>query len=280
MTRAPLSLAAGMVLDVPPAGAVDVAAAAGFDAVGLRFTRPSPDPDTATLRDVRRLCHERGMRILDVEFVRLTADGRYDELNRRLVDVAVELEAAHLLCVSLDDDDARTADGLASLAELAAGSDLVAVLEFMRFTAVRSLAAARAVVERTGRADVAILVDALHLARGGESPADVAALPRALVPYVQVCDAPARPPADTDEALGVEARTDRLLPGDGELPLVDLVSALPPDVPLSVEVLSDRLMDQHEPAHRAGLAMAATRRVLASVEFHGRDAGADVSPPA
>lgn len=258
----PLSLAAGMVLDAPAPQAVRVAARAGFDGVGLRFTRPTPDPDAATLAATRTACRETGVRVLDVEYVRLTADDRYDDVNRRLLDIAAELGAAHLLCVSLDPDPRRSADGLAALAERGAGSGLVPVLEFMRFTAVRSLAAARAVVEMTGRPDVGVLVDALHLARGGEGPGDVAEVPARLLPYVQVCDAPAAPPADTDDALGVEARTDRLLPGHGDLPLIDLLRVLPADLALSVEVLSDRLMSDHAPPERAALAMAATRAVL------------------
>jgi hypothetical protein len=41
-------------------------------------------------------------------------------------------------------------------------------------------------------------------------------------------------PTDTP-ALIREARTGRLLPGEGVLPLADLVAALPPDVPLAIE---------------------------------------------
>jgi hypothetical protein len=43
-------------------------------------------------------------------------------------------------------------------------------------------------------------------------------------------------PAPTDTpALIREARTGRLLPGEGVLPLNDLVAALPPGVPLAIE---------------------------------------------
>ena len=41
-------------------------------------------------------------------------------------------------------------------------------------------------------------------------------------------------PHDTP-ALIREARTGRLLPGEGALPLRELVAALPPDVPLAIE---------------------------------------------
>jgi len=58
----------------------------------------------------------------------------------------------------------------------------------------------------------------------------------ALFRYVQICDASSDMPAPTDTpALVREARTGRLLPGEGVLPLRDLVAALPPGLPLAIE---------------------------------------------
>src|SRR5207249_1674731 len=109
----------------------------------------------------------------------------------------------------------------------------------------RTLADAVRVVDRAGRPEGAVLVDALHLQRSGGTPADVAALAPQRLPYCQLCDAPAEPvwsggaqvlteaPADALAVALTEARTGRLMPGDGELPLRDLVDALPPDAALA-----------------------------------------------
>jgi sugar phosphate isomerase/epimerase len=73
-----------------------------------------------------------------------------------------------------------------------------------------------------------VIVDALHLARSGGTPADVAALVARTpgrFPVVHLCDAPAVPRSDSPEALAEESREDRLLPGDGELPLLRLLAA-------------------------------------------------------
>jgi hypothetical protein len=67
------------------------------------------------------------------------------------------------------------------------------------------------------------------------APADVAALPRRLLPYVQLCDGPFDPVQPPEDVALTEARTGRLLPGDGALPLRDLVAALPRDADLAVE---------------------------------------------
>ena len=76
----------------------------------------------------------------------------------------------------------------------------------------------------------------------------------------QICDAPKEPPPP--EGLVTEARTRRLLPGAGGLPLGPLMEALPAGVPLGVEV---PLAGQHpdlSPAARLEMLVSSTRRYL------------------
>src|SRR4051794_1554106 len=66
----------------------------------------------------------------------------------------------------------------------------------------------------------------------GASPRDaVPARPRGSLVSAQLGAAPAAVPANDDEAIR-EARTARLAPGDGALPLDALLRAVPPDVAL------------------------------------------------
>lgn len=256
-----ISMAAGMLLDVDPIAAVGVVAGAGFDAMGVRFLPPGPD-DT-TVRRLRERLDDAGVSLLDIEYARLTRDDRYGQWHRRLLEIGSALEARHVIVVSLDPDGERAAEHFAALCDLARSLGSVRpALEFMRFTTVRSLADAIAVVQRAGRLDAGVLVDALHLARGGEHPSALAGVDPALLHYLQMCDAPATPPGSTDESLSHEARRARLLPGDGELPLAELLAAAPPDVPLSVETLSDELMQRLPPPDRAAASLRAMRRVL------------------
>lgn len=263
MTRL-LSFAAGMALDVPPEEAVAAAATAGYGALGLRFA--APGPDDAALVALRDRIDDSGLRVLDVEYVNLTADDAAREWHLRLLEIGAALGAAHLITISTDPDQARTAARFAALCEAADGvGGPRPALEFMRFTQVRTLADALAVLDRagTGADRAGILVDALHLARGGTPPEAVGDVDPALLPYLQICDAPATlPDPDDERALGHEARHARLLPGEGDLPLAGLLHAMPADAPVSVEVLSDALRNALPAPERATAALAATLRVL------------------
>jgi sugar phosphate isomerase/epimerase len=260
VTGPTISLAAGTVLDIGPADTVDAAAAAGFPAVGVWVDLATWSPAVTT--DVCRRLDASGLGALDAEVIRLRADHDLADA-RRVVDIAAAVGARFALVVSQDPDLGRTAAQYGELCAHGADVGVRPVLEFMRFMTVRTLPEAVDVVARAGHPDGAVLVDALHLDRGGHLPADVAALDPGLFPYTQLCDAVATaPPADE---LVTEALDGRLLPGDGDLPLHDLVAALAPATPLSVELRSAALRaDYPDPTERARLVHQATIRFLTS----------------
>jgi sugar phosphate isomerase/epimerase len=138
--------------------------------------------------------------------------------------------------MSAEPDEARTLDRFGELCDRAAPYGLCVCLEFAIYTGVRTLAHAARVVARSQRPNAAVLVDALHFSRSGGRPGHIAEIDPSLFRYAQICDAgPDMPgPGDTP-ALTREARTGRLLPGEGVLPLADLVAALPDGLPLAVE---------------------------------------------
>jgi len=126
------------------------------------------------------------------------------------------------------------------------------------------VADADAIVARAAHPAGGVLVDALHLCRSGGSPADVAPLARAnprRYPYLQLCDAPLVAPAGGERGLYAEAVAGRLAPGEGELPLRELLDAMPAGVPLSIETPVAAIAHL-PPVERARHAMAATRRLL------------------
>jgi sugar phosphate isomerase/epimerase len=134
------------------------------------------------------------------------------------------------------------------------------VLEFLPIFNVGSLEAAVSIVEEADRPNSGVLVDTLHLSRSGGTPADLRNVPRQLIPYLQLADAPAEPPARDD--LRDEALHGRMLPGAGALPLTEVLAAVP-DVPVSLELRSRSLMSAYpDPTERARAVLAATRRLL------------------
>ena len=79
-----------------------------------------------------------------------------------------------------------------------------------------------------------MLIDALHFSRSGGMPSDIGNVDASLLRYAQICDAVADIPTAANDLIR-EARTGRLLPGEGALPLRELVAALPETIPLAVE---------------------------------------------
>ncbi len=133
-------------------------------------------------------------------------------------------------------------------------------LEFMPFRALATLGQALAAVSAAGRDNVAVMVDALHLARSGGVPADVAAADPRRLAVLQLCDAPLAAPAR--HLLADEAREGRLLPGRGGLPLEALLAAMPPDALLACEVPLGAAQAALSPQERARAVFTATMNVL------------------
>jgi sugar phosphate isomerase/epimerase len=138
--------------------------------------------------------------------------------------------------MSAEPEEARTLDRFGDLCDRAAAYGLDVCLEFAIYTGVRTLAHAAEVVARSKRSNAFVLIDALHFSRSGGLPAHVATVDPSLLRYAQICDAGPDMPGPTDTpALIREARTGRLLPGEGVLPLAELVAALPDGAPLAIE---------------------------------------------
>jgi sugar phosphate isomerase/epimerase len=263
-----LSLAAGTVLDVGPADAVGVAAAAGWPAVGLWFD-PSTWTDAVT-QDVRRRLDDTGIVALDIEPVILGRrdggdGGDGDDGGERLVDAAAALDVSFVLMASGGADVQRVVNRLGRLCAYAAANapGVRIVLEFLPIFSIATLQQALDVITAVDRPEAGVLVDSLHLARSGGSPDDLRGVDPTLLPYLQLADAGASSPADL-AGLRDEALHGRLLPGDGVLPLRSVLDAVP-RVPVSVELRSRELMAAHpDPVERAKAVLAATRRVVSA----------------
>lgn len=149
------------------------------------------------------------------------------------LDLMAELGAARVNILGADPDSARCRDQIAAFAALAAARGMGATLEFLPGLPIADLAGARAAVDHAAAPGLGILIDTMHLFRSGGTVADVAALPAETIGYVQLCDVPR---VSRYASYAEEARGERLPPGEGDLPLRDLIAALPPHVPLGLEV--------------------------------------------
>lgn len=205
--------------------------------------------------------HECGVTVGNIEFFPVTADVPIENYRPAFA-LGGELGAARAVTHIHDAVDARAVETLGRLADLAAEYGLGLGLEFMGLTpACNSIGRAAWFVEQVARSNVGIAVDALHLARTGGTPAEIAALPAHHFAYAQICDGRGfhRSADYLPEAL------DRMMPGDGEFPLRAIIEALPQATALDVEVPSVKLANAGVPAiERAREAVRRSRALIES----------------
>lgn len=151
-----------------------------------------------------------------------------------------------------------TVDRLAEAAEWAEGHGTRLGLEFRASCPwVNNLQTALALVEASGKPNLGIVLDAWHFALGPSKYEDLALLDPSRLFLVQVCDL-----AGAARELATDA--DRILPGEGELPLQNLLGHLHSigyEGPVSLEAPNPRLW-QVSPSQVADLGWQALGRTL------------------
>ncbi|HEX7857554.1 MAG TPA: TIM barrel protein [Sphingobium sp.] len=196
------------------------------------FPQWSLRDDRALYRQVRDALTDQDMTLALAEGFTIKANANVRDREEDM-DLFVGLGAQRVTTVCMDHDLPRALDELAVLTEMAAERSMEVVLEFAPPHSVNSLQSALAAVKQVSKANLKIVIDAMHFFRTGSKVEDLAAVEPGLLAYAQLCDAPLQPM--TDDYLQ-EASFERKAPGDGELPLRDLLKALPSDIPLGLEV--------------------------------------------
>jgi sugar phosphate isomerase/epimerase len=277
-TPPPIAIGHFTMLDMAPPDWVTLAAGAGFDAVGIRVAAAGPPEESwpmavgsPMLAETLRRMDDTGITALDVEIVRLVGDS-VPASYEPLFEVGARLRASFVNVMADDPDLARTRDNFHLLAEKARPYGLRPVIEPMTYMRVRSLADAVFVAAGSGGG---LTIDPLHLRRFGATPADIRLVDPGLLLYYQLCDAPLEAPSglvrphrlprgqstDVGDAQ-LESRAARLLPGEGELPLEEIVAAMPADIPVSVEAPNLALRQEIGALEFARRARAGVGRLL------------------
>jgi sugar phosphate isomerase/epimerase len=196
------------------------------------YARYSLKDDAALRRDLKAALNGRGVSVSLAEG--LTVRPGIDARDRAAeFDVFAELGAKRINTVSLDPDMNRTIEQFAITVEMAAERGMESTTEFAPGLTVANLPTALDVIRQVARPDFRLLIDTMHFIRSGSKPADLGALDLDLIGYVQLCDAPmvSKFPTYMQEAM-----TERLVPGQGELPLLEILRMVPRDRVVSLEV--------------------------------------------
>jgi len=229
------------VLGLPPVEFVELAADLGCRCIGIALepiVRSKPYPkwslrDDADLRrnmvnalqrcDVRIQLGE-GFLVWPNKDIRDTSAD---------LDLMCELGAKQVNILGLDPDRGRTFDQCAIFAELAEDRGLGATLEFMPGLCIGDFETAISAIRHAGRQNFRVLIDAMHFFRSGSKVSQLAAVDPQLIGHVQICDVPL---TLAGLSYADEARFARLPPGEGGLPLLELLAALPAHASIGIEV--------------------------------------------
>ena len=271
-----LVLCAGTLLRATFREKVEAAAAGGFRAITLwphdyALARESGASDA----ELRRILADHGVSVADLDPLltwlpeeraaaeRSIAGAAGEEDFYRIADAlgARSLNACQGFGTSVDKDAA--AGALAGVCERAAAHGLFVTLEFLPWSGIPDAATAFEIVRRSGHPGATVMFDTWHHVRGSNDMAQLRALPGAKVGSVQINDAPLAPEAD----LVQESLERRLLPGEGELPLLEMLAILDEigcRAPIGVEVFS-KALDALPPVEVGRRAGAAARRVFEKV---------------
>jgi sugar phosphate isomerase/epimerase len=276
----PIGIAHLTLLSLTPPELVTVAAEAGFDFVGVRVKavtagerRYDMEPGSPLSRETLARLRDTDLEVRDVEFLPLGPDTGRDDWMPAL-EAGAALGARTFSVVGVDDDRGRLTDTLARLVADGAAYGIRPTLEPISYQPVSRVREAARIARAAGSA---VLLDSLHIQRGGSGVDEVRALEPDLVPLVQLCDGPLVLPAVLDLPSGtaaegsarhVESRVQREVVGRGEFPLAELLAAVPPATPVSVEVPHATLQARLSPREFAALNLRAVQALLAREGSH------------
>lgn len=223
-------------LDAP--SFVSLAAGHGFRRVSLLVNPMSPPyqdfdllGNSATRRETRRRCEDLGVAVDMIEAFNIQADTNPMSFVPALESGAV-LGRPVINLLPRDEDEDRIADGFAGACLLADRYGFPVMTEISRRTTLKTLPQAVRFFQRIGRPDLRVVLDTLHFFRFGGTLDQVREY-RDWIGRIQISDGPADMP-QVDQLT--EARQRRLIPGDGALPLRELLAAVKPGLVIGIEV--------------------------------------------
>lgn len=256
-------------LGMPPAQYVELAAQLGIAKIGIAPSPIAANPhgypawdlrdDPALLRATKSALTKSGVTVSLGEGF-LIMPGMEIADAAATMDVMAQLGAPMVNTIVMEQDRSRAFDQFARYAAMAAERGMLAALEYMPMMWPIDIHEAAVFVAESGAANARVLIDAMHFYRSGSSAADLSQVDPACIGYVQICDVPM--PA-TNPDYGMEARNNRLAPGEGDLPLAEFLRALPGDVTIGLELpMAAKAEAGIGPVQRLAPAISAARALL------------------
>ena len=240
---------------------ISVAALQGFDT--LTATPHLIERAGMEIADLRAQCDDAGVTMGYIDGLCSPLPGTPAGVTEeRCFALAEGLGAPAINVVHLDGPPVpfgEMADVLGRLTQRASRRGLQILIEFLPDTGIPDLPVALDLVREVGDDNLRVMLDTWHLARTGGGPDQLLGDAPALIGGLQISDR-----CKVQDSQPYVRMSGRYLPGEGELPLIDILApvlAAHPDLPVGVEVLNDELRAM-APAEAAAAAGDSLRRLL------------------
>ena len=253
---------------VDPVEQIKIAAQTGHDYVSLRTIPMGQEgepqvhleDDPGLTEQVRRTLKDCGMKLFDIELVRVREDLPRD--YRAAFEKGAELGATQVLTSVWTKDRAFAVDRYGAFCEQAAQFGLTLNLEFPIVSELTSMKDALELQDKVGAPNLKILMDMIYVHKTGVTPEDIRAVDPGRFGVIHLCDWP----ADTAGRQDVEiVRGGRAYCGEGAVDLAGILSALPEHV-CSLELPN---LKEIETRGRAGHAARCLETAKAFFGAHG-----------
>lgn len=211
---------------------VQIASAAGYDVLEITATKLDTYLQSHSLADARKLLDGARLKAHAINSIeKINSDPRDTVLarTRQLCEYARALACPWIVVVpGPAPADAKwatirdnTVNALRAMSDIAASYNVNLAFEFLGFPwcSVRTLAHAWEIVQRVDRANVGFVIDTCHLYAGGSTLDSIRTVDARKLAILHINDV---------EPIPKEQITDahRLFPGDGVIPLKDIVAAV------------------------------------------------------
>jgi sugar phosphate isomerase/epimerase len=228
------------------------AARVGFQGLGLWHADIEHQLETRTLKEMRQIFDDAGLKYLQVEFLQDFWVPKGDPLReasdarrKLLFDTAAMFDAHHIKVGNIPGTPGELDQVTEAFAELCADAadhcQAKVVYEFMPFDVnVNTLERALQVVVGAGAVNGGLAIDTWHMAKLGIAPGDLRRVPPEYLTWIELSDGQFENMEDPID----EVVNHRRLPGEGEFDLpayVEVCRELGYPGPWGVEVLSEEL---------------------------------------
>jgi sugar phosphate isomerase/epimerase len=227
------------LMRTPPLEFIKIAAQADWDGIGIRLYA-SPNMtffpvvgDRKLESEVRHAIADTDLDVFDIFTCYLQPEMDFDGM-KRAHEFGASLGAKYALVIGDDPEWNRMVDNFGTLCDNAKQFGLICAFDApVNVRVLNKVELIHKLIRDAGRENAAINLDPAQFYRAGEKPAMLKDIDPRLFPYAQLCD-----------AVTLTPMSSYVMPGDGHVPLTEILDILPDGIALSVHYHhSDRRYD-------------------------------------